>query len=49
MIEIIHDRKKPLGHNQNLNFLHNLTNYNKFYEWKNHNWFDANAIVMYYH
>jgi hypothetical protein len=42
-------KKKPLSHNRNLNFLYNLTNYNKLYDWKNHNWFDVNTIVMYYH
>ncbi len=23
--------------------------YYKFQEWKNHNWFDTNTIMMYYH
>jgi len=40
--------KKLLSHNWNLNFLHSPSNYNKLHEWKNHNGFDTNVIVMYY-
>jgi hypothetical protein len=45
----IHNFKKTLDYNWNLNFLHSPASYNKFYEWENHNWFDVDAIVMYYH
>ncbi len=31
------------------NFLHSLGNNCKLHEWQNHNWFDVNTIVMYYH
>jgi hypothetical protein len=49
MIKIIQRGEKKLGHNYNINFLHNLGNYNKLDEWENHSLFDADAIVMYYH
>jgi myo-inositol-1-phosphate synthase len=35
--------------NWNPNFLHKLGNNYKLHEWENHNWFDVDIIVMYYH
>jgi hypothetical protein len=49
MIEINIVEKKLLSYNWKLNFLYNGSNYNKFYEWEKHNWFETYEIVMYYH